>query len=184
MSKENLYLLYNLNKIANKQGVTLKFTSYVTAWLSPLSDILKLGRSIWYPEVLNQFCTFLFFTLDLECFIVSAEAIVYWLYCAQWIDPYPPVFPSLWTELVSLRLEHFIITFSGPFYLIQWQFSMFAGSIFISIFSRTFIVVFSRSLFSIFLWNPMISKHSRLVYWLLAEQCRSKFVIFSHGAYS
>ena len=82
---------------------------------------------------------------------------------------------ELYLHLCVLR------TFFGPWVLIQWQYLTFLESIFTPILLRTFNGRSSRFRFSVFSWSPVISKHSRLVYWLLAQHRRSKLVTILQG---
>ena len=75
----------------------------------------------------------------------------------------------------SLHFETFTITRLGSFLLlIQWQSSTLEGSSLTSSLSKIFKTVLSRVLLSLVSGIPVNSRHSRLEYWLLLQQWRSK----------
>ena len=76
--------------------------------------------------------------------------------------------------LASLRLDSLMITFLLVLLATQWQSSTFDGSTTTFNSSKTFSTVPSRSSFFRDSGNPLISRHSRLEYWLLLQHCRSK----------
>ena len=83
------------------------------------------------------------------------------------------LFLFFWMRLASLRLANLIITFLGPLLFNQWQSSMFEGLIATSNLSKILMIVSSRSSLLILSEMPVISKHSRLEYWLFPQHCLS-----------
>ena len=143
--------------------------SLVTVWAIPVSDTFNLTdpvdiQNAWITLLSHSFLHFgqtffqyvqrLSFIPRLSLFILSE------------------VFFSGRTLLASLRLENLIITFSR---------STFLESIFMPISLKTFNVRFSRFPFSVVSGSPVISKHSHLMYWLLAQHWGSKHVTLSQS---
>ena len=86
-------------------------------------------------------------------------------------------FVTLCILLASLRLDYLVmITLIESLVLLatQWQSSTFDGSTTTSNSSKTFSTVPSRSSFFKDSGNPLMSRHSYLVYWLFLQHCRSK----------
>ena len=76
-------------------------------------------------------------------------------------------------KVPSLRLANLMITFLSPLLFNQWQCSMFEGSIATCNLSKILMVVFSRLSLLTLSGTSVISKHSRLEYWLFPQHCLS-----------
>ena len=80
------------------------------------------------------------------------------------------VFPNQISILTLRKLDDY---FLRPLLFNQWQSSIFEGSIATSNLSKNLMVVFSRSSLLTLSGTPVISKHSRLEYWLFPQHCLS-----------